>query len=116
MTVTNTSETETTEQTSTQEASADTHTTPPAVPLTFEAIISNKELLHAVTNLGFTAPTPIQHSTLPVALQGKDLIIQARTGSGKTYAFVMPLVGLLLEREVPKSDVFGLIKIGRAHV
>jgi superfamily II DNA/RNA helicase len=41
---------------------------------------------------GFTAPTPIQKAAVPLALEGRDLLAQARTGSGKTLGFLIPLV------------------------
>ena len=39
---------------------------------------------------GFTSPTPIQKAAIPLALQGRDLLAQARTGSGKTLGFLIP--------------------------
>ena len=48
--------------------------------------------------LGFDAMTPIQAASLPVALAGKDLIAQAKTGSGKTAAFALPLLAKLNPR------------------
>lgn len=41
---------------------------------------------------GFTSPTPIQKAAIPLALQGRDLLAQARTGSGKTLGFLIPLI------------------------
>ncbi|HEX2254306.1 MAG TPA: DEAD/DEAH box helicase, partial [Thermoanaerobaculia bacterium] len=50
------------------------------------------ELLRGVEDLGFTDPTPIQRSALPPALEGRDVLACAMTGSGKTAAFVLPLL------------------------
>lgn len=49
-------------------------------------------LLRAIADQGFTAPTPIQSSALPPALAGRDVLACAMTGSGKTAAFVLPLL------------------------
>ncbi|MBB2942781.1 superfamily II DNA/RNA helicase [Actinoplanes lutulentus] len=52
-------------------------------------------LATALTGLGITSPFPIQTATLPDTLAGKDVLGRGRTGSGKTYAFVIPLVARL---------------------
>jgi ATP-dependent RNA helicase RhlE len=52
-------------------------------------------LLHAVTRLGWTTPTPVQDASLGPALQGRDLLGCAPTGSGKTLAFALPLLAHL---------------------
>src|SRR5665213_213306 len=49
-------------------------------------------LLRAVQELGFTEPTPIQAQAIPPALQGRDLLAAAQTGTGKTLAFALPLL------------------------
>ncbi|KAH8102649.1 DEAD-domain-containing protein [Cristinia sonorae] len=53
----------------------------------------------AITGLGFLKPTPIQAATIPVALLGKDVVGNAVTGSGKTAAFIIPMIERLLYRE-----------------
>lgn len=50
----------------------------------------------AVAELGWAAPTPIQEKAVPLALEGKDLLARARTGSGKTGAYALPLLQRLL--------------------
>ncbi|BAW01620.1 DEAD/DEAH box helicase [Thermus thermophilus] len=50
-----------------------------------------QEILEALHGRGLTTPTPIQAAALPLALEGKDLIGQARTGTGKTLAFALPI-------------------------
>ncbi|MGE5093819.1 MAG: DEAD/DEAH box helicase, partial [Betaproteobacteria bacterium] len=50
------------------------------------------ELLRAVTEQGYTVPTPIQAQAIPVVLSGRDLLAAAQTGTGKTAGFVLPLL------------------------
>jgi len=54
------------------------------------------ELLKALTDSGYTTPTPIQAQAIPVALAGADLMAGAQTGTGKTAAFALPLLQKLL--------------------
>lgn len=49
-------------------------------------------LVQAITELGYTTPTPIQEQAIPVILSGQDVIATAQTGTGKTAAFVLPLL------------------------
>jgi ATP-dependent RNA helicase DDX47/RRP3 len=56
--------------------------------------------------LGYKAPTPIQAESIPLALQGRDLIGLAETGSGKTAAFALPILQALLDKPQP---LFGLV-------
>ncbi|MBP9838461.1 MAG: DEAD/DEAH box helicase [Proteobacteria bacterium] len=58
----------------------------------FTATGLNKDLLSALTKSGITVPTAIQDKTIPVALQGSDVIGVAQTGTGKTLAFVLPII------------------------
>lgn len=52
----------------------------------------NANLLKAITRKGFSVPTPIQRKTIPLVLDKKDVVGMARTGSGKTAAFVIPMI------------------------
>ncbi|WP_438432032.1 DEAD/DEAH box helicase [Gorillibacterium sp. sgz500922] len=60
--------------------------------MTFNEFGFEPKVLRAVTEMGFEEATPIQEKTIPLALEGKDLIGQAQTGTGKTAAFGLPLV------------------------
>ena len=50
------------------------------------------QLLRAVEELGYEEPTPIQSAVLPLMLDGRDVIGQAQTGTGKTAAFALPIL------------------------
>jgi superfamily II DNA/RNA helicase len=51
-------------------------------------------IVQAIEELGYTTPTPVQKQAIPIILSGKDLIATAQTGTGKTAAFVLPLLSL----------------------
>jgi superfamily II DNA/RNA helicase len=55
--------------------------------------------LEAVDRSGFERPTPVQQKVIPLALAGRDLLVRAATGSGKTAAFLLPLMQRLLDRK-----------------
>src|SRR6201996_1144627 len=54
------------------------------------------ELCHALSGLGYEEPTPIQREAIPPLLEGRDLVGQAATGTGKTAAFALPLLQSLV--------------------
>ncbi|MDD2724295.1 MAG: DEAD/DEAH box helicase [Methylovulum sp.] len=58
-----------------------------------------EELLKAVTEQGYTEPTPIQKQAIPIILQGKDVLAGAQTGTGKTASFTLPLLQLLADSD-----------------
>jgi len=60
----------------------------------------------AVARLGWQNPLPIQEKTIPFALQGKDILARARTGSGKTAAYAIPIIQKVLSTK--QVDFFGL--------
>lgn len=62
------------------------------LPLTFEELNLNPKLLSAVKELGFTELTEIQQKCIPLIRQGKDVVGQSSTGSGKTAAFCLPIL------------------------
>jgi superfamily II DNA/RNA helicase len=64
----------------------------------FAQLALSPAALANLQQLGYTTMTPIQAASLPLALQGKDLIAQAQTGSGKTAAFALPLLAKLNPR------------------
>ncbi|WOJ96317.1 DEAD/DEAH box helicase [Congregibacter brevis] len=58
----------------------------------FEALGLSPDLVKAVTNRGYTEPTPIQSKAIPLVLDGCDVLAAAQTGTGKTAAFVLPIL------------------------
>lgn len=66
--------------------------------ITFDNLNLSKPVLNAIKEQGFESPTPIQQKAIPVFLQGRDLIGQAQTGTGKTAAFALPILSLLQKK------------------
>jgi len=64
-------------------------------PTLFSDLGLNEQMLHAVQALGYEQPTPIQAQTIPLLLEGRDVLGQAQTGTGKTAAFALPLIARL---------------------
>lgn len=60
--------------------------------MTFEDFKLHPAVFEGITAMGFDKPTPVQEQTIPVALQNKDIIACAQTGSGKTAAYLLPLL------------------------
>lgn len=58
----------------------------------FQALGIDSHFLTLLTERGITVPTPIQHQAIPIAMQGKDVIGIAQTGTGKTFAFGLPML------------------------
>ena len=99
--------------------------------LTFADLGLSPKVLSAVTDAGYTVPTPIQAGAIPHALQGKDVLGIAQTGTGKTAAFVLPMITrlekgrararmprtLILEptRELAAQVEENFIKYGKNH-
>src|SRR5262245_31382863 len=74
------------------------HTSPELVlrnSMSFSALGLSPKVLYAVTAAGFLTPTPIQAGAIPPAIERKDVLGLAQTGSGKTAAFVLPMLTLL---------------------
>ena len=64
---------------------------------TFESLGLSEAVLRAVSDAGYRIPTPIQREAIPLILRGRDVIGLAQTGTGKTAAFTLPLVDLLID-------------------
>lgn len=57
-------------------------------------------ILKAVQEEGYTSPTPIQEEAIPLALEGRDLLGCAQTGTGKTAAFAIPILQILSQTRI----------------
>jgi ATP-dependent RNA helicase RhlE len=75
--------------------------------LDFSALKLHPTLLKGVEALGFTQPTPIQSETIPHAMEGRDLLACAVTGSGKTAAFLLPILHQLVDK--PRGTTRALV-------
>ncbi|XP_057738737.1 putative DEAD-box ATP-dependent RNA helicase 29 [Arachis stenosperma] len=74
----------------------------------FESLNLNPNVFKAIKRKGYKVPTPIQRKTMPLILSGHDVVAMARTGSGKTAAFLVPMLHRL-NQHVPQSGVRALI-------
>ncbi|MGY6560213.1 MAG: DEAD/DEAH box helicase [Nitritalea sp.] len=63
-----------------------------ATPLSFDDFKLNKQLLEAVREAGYQKPTPVQEKTIPLTLAGHDVLGIAQTGTGKTAAYLLPIL------------------------
>jgi ATP-dependent RNA helicase RhlE len=67
----------------------------------FSELPISRSLKERLASAQFSVPTPIQAAAIPQALQGKDLLATAQTGTGKTLAFVVPIIERLLQKNAP---------------
>ena len=65
----------------------------------FDALGLNSSILKAISEKGYTEPSPIQGKVIPEILKGKDVLASAQTGTGKTAGFTLPMLHLLAEQE-----------------
>jgi ATP-dependent RNA helicase RhlE len=73
----------------------------------FAALKLHHDLQRGIKELGFVRPTPIQSDAIPPALQGRDVLACAMTGSGKTAAFLLPILHRLIDR--PRGAIRALV-------
>jgi len=83
--------------------SSDPTTTDTTVATTFASMNLSRQLLRSLTALNLTTPTPIQARAIPLALLGRDILGSAVTGSGKTAAFLIPILERLTYRDRGKG-------------
>ena len=75
-----------------------------ADPIAFEELGLDPALALGVKDRGFTATTPIQTAVYPIVMAGRDMIASAETGSGKTGAYLLPVLNRLLQRPRAAGD------------
>ena len=73
--------------------------------MNFETFNLHPEVMAGVRALGYTTPTPIQSQAIPLVMQGRDIIGLAQTGTGKTAAFVLPILNKLMDCPRGKLNV-----------
>ncbi|GAB4433852.1 MAG: DEAD/DEAH box helicase [bacterium] len=71
----------------------------------FEELNLSKKVLKIVSDLGFEEPTPVQREAIPKILEGRNLLAQAPTGTGKTLAFGLPLMDMIKKKKYPNALV-----------
>ncbi|KRT55108.1 DEAD/DEAH box helicase [endosymbiont of Ridgeia piscesae] len=72
-------------------------------PRPFDSLGLSEPIMQALADVGYESPSPIQQASIPPLLEGKDLLGQAQTGTGKTAAFALPLLSRIdLSRKTPQ--------------
>ncbi len=71
--------------------------------MNFDTYFSHPDLAAGITAAGYSTPTPIQRKAIPVVMKGRDVMGLAQTGTGKTAAFVLPILHRLLHRPSPSA-------------
>lgn len=77
----------------------------------FASLDLAEPLLRGIAKAGFETPTPVQAAVIPPALAGRDLMAAAATGSGKTAAFLLPIMQRLLESPAPRAGTRALVLV-----
>ena len=81
----------------------------------FGELSVHPKVARAIDDLGFMAPTPVQAMTIPLLLEGRDVLAQAQTGTGKTAAFLLPVLHRLLGSGLFTTDGYEVIYPLRYH-
>ena len=66
--------------------------------MTFDSLGLSADLVRMVAEEGYTTPTPVQEAAIPLVLEGRDVLAAAQTGTGKTAAFVLPILDRLRDQ------------------
>jgi ATP-dependent RNA helicase SrmB len=77
----------------------------------FSDFLLPDELLRGLQQVGFSEPTPVQAQVIPPAMEGADLLVSAATGSGKTAAFLLPMLQRFADRPSPRGGTRGLVLV-----
>jgi ATP-dependent RNA helicase DDX56/DBP9 len=71
--------------------------------VTFTSLGLDARILQAIAKQNFQAPTPVQAKAIPLALDGRDVLARAKTGSGKTAAYILPILHSILKRKLVRT-------------
>ncbi|KXB72189.1 DEAD/DEAH box helicase [Peptoniphilus sp. DNF00840] len=74
----------------------------------FSDLILSKEVLQAIDDMGFESPSEVQEATIPLILEGRDVLAQAQTGTGKTASFGIPMIEGIEDK---RHDLQGLVLV-----
>src|SRR5690606_3375695 len=74
------------------------------VHMSFVSLGLSPALLSALDRAGFTQPTPVQEAAIPRAMAGEDLMVSSQTGSGKTAAFMLPVLNRISQQPANKGS------------
>ena len=85
--------------------------TAPAASVSFVMLGLRSELTDVVAALGYEEPTPVQRETIPLLLDGRDLLGQAETGTGKTAAFALPMLQRIGDARPGSRRTSGLVLV-----
>ena len=88
------------------------HPIPPAEMnncMSFEEFDLDPRCLHVLNQQSITEPTPVQDQAIPIALEGKDLVAVAQTGTGKTLAFALPSLTRLAQGKIKRNLMLVLL-------
>ena len=77
----------------------------------FSDLLLPDELLRGLDKAGYTEPTPVQAQVIPPAIEGSDLLVSAATGSGKTAAFLLPMMQRFLDLKSPAGGTRALVLV-----
>lgn len=77
--------------------------------ITFAGLGLDSRLLQGIAKQNFQTPTLVQSKAIPLALKGRDILARAKTGSGKTAAYLLPILHSILKRKLVGSNHGGLV-------
>ncbi len=75
----------------------------------FKELKLNEQLLEAISYMGFETATPVQEQAIPAILENRDMIACAQTGTGKTGAFVLPIINKLINKRDSSTDTLIIV-------
>lgn len=77
--------------------------------MTFKELKLHEDVLQGLDAMGFEKPTPIQEQSIPIIIDNKDIIAVAQTGTGKTAAFLLPVLHKISEQQVQEGEINTLV-------